>query len=147
MRILLISANREMLPSPVVPLGVLAVAGAVRTEHDVRVLDLCFEADPAGAVRAEIERFDPELVGIGIRNLHTNAYDGTPEHLLDGYADVVRAVRGATRAPVVLGGAGFSLRPLGLLERVGGDYGVVGEGEWAFREIARALENGETPPR
>ena len=76
MRVLLVSANRERLPSPVVPLGVLSVAAAVRDEHEVRVLDLCFEPDPHGAIRRAIAAFAPEVVGIGLRNLHSNAYDG-----------------------------------------------------------------------
>lgn len=146
MRVLLISANRETLPSPVVPLGVLAVAGALREENDVRVLDLCFERDPEAAVRDEIARSSPDVIGVGLRNLHTNAYDGTPEHLIEGYASVVRAAK-SSGAPVVLGGAGFSLRPTMLLERLGADHGVVGEGEWAFRDLVRALARGERPPR
>jgi len=48
-RILLVSANRERLPSPVVPPGLLYVAGAVRDAHDVTLLDLCFEDDPEQA--------------------------------------------------------------------------------------------------
>jgi radical SAM superfamily enzyme YgiQ (UPF0313 family) len=146
-KVLLISANREMLPSPVVPLGVLWVAGAIRDAHDVRVLDLCFEADPVLAVQKEVASFMPDVIGVGLRNLHTNAYDGTPEHLLEGYASVVRAARAITRAPIVLGGAGFSLRPTTLLERLGADHGVVGEGEHVFRDMLRMFERGRTPPR
>lgn len=146
MRVLLVSANRELLPSPVVPLGLLAVAGALRDAHEVRVVDLCFEADPHEALRAAIAAFAPEVVGIGIRNLHTNAYDGT-ERLLDEYAAIVRVVRAATGATIVLGGAGFSLQPTTLLARLGADHGVVGEGERAFRALCDALARGQTPSR
>src|SRR5262249_13933336 len=131
MRVLLVSANREKLPSPVVPLGVLAVAASVRGVHDVRVLDLCFEDDVRSAIGRGVDELRPEVVGVGMRNLHTNAYDGT-EKLIEEYAEVVAAVRACTDAPVVLGGAGFSLRPQQLLDRLGGDHGVVGEGERAF---------------
>lgn len=147
MRILLVSANRERLPSPVVPIGVLSVAGAVRDEHDVRVLDLCFEDDPVGTLRARLRDVRPGVVGLGLRNLHTNAYDGASEPLLEGYAALARAVREQTRAPLVVGGAAFSLRPESLLARLGADCGVVGEGEWAFREVARTLASGAAPPR
>jgi radical SAM superfamily enzyme YgiQ (UPF0313 family) len=145
-RVLLVSANREQLPSPVVPIGVLSVAGSLRDGHEVEVLDLCFEADPHRALREAIGRFSPEIVGIGLRNLHTNAYDGT-ERLVAEYAALVRVVRSCSSARVVLGGSGFSLQPRSLLDRIGGDHGVVGEGERAFRELVDAAARGEEIPR
>ncbi|WP_394841511.1 cobalamin-dependent protein [Pendulispora brunnea] len=147
MRVLLISANREVIPSPVVPVGVLALAGAVRDAHEVRVLDLCFEPDFLGAIEKTIGDFDPELVALGLRNLHTNAYDvGGRKGLIQNYANMAAAVRRATRAPLVLGGAGFSLRPKHLMERLGADYGIVGEAERAFRQLTDMVARGETPP-
>jgi radical SAM superfamily enzyme YgiQ (UPF0313 family) len=146
MRVLLVSANREMLPSPVVPIGPLAVAAALRDAHDVSLLDLCFEDDPSAAIERAVRDFDPELVGIGLRNLHTNAYDGM-EGLILGYADVVRSFRSLTDVPVVLGGAAYSLQPETLLRRLGGDYGVVGEGELAFRDLVDRLARGALPAR
>src|SRR5437762_14003465 len=107
MRVLVVSANREMLPSPVVPIGPLAVAAALRDAHEVKVLDLCFETDAAGAIERAVREFDPEAVGLGLRNLHTNAYDGM-EALVAGYADLVRAIRAVTHVPVVPGGAADS---------------------------------------
>jgi pyruvate-formate lyase-activating enzyme len=152
MRVLLVSANREKLPSPVVPLGILAVAAALREplpgrpDHDVSVADLCFEQDPLAALRRAVRDDHPDVVGIGIRNLHTNAYDGS-EELLAEYAAVVRAVREETAVPVVLGGSGFSLRPQTLLAELGGDHGVVGEGERVLRDLLDTLQSGDTPPR
>ena len=137
MRVLLVSANREMLPSPVVPIGPLAVASALRDTHEVELTDLCFEEDPQAAIERAVRAFDPEVIGLGLRNLHTNAYDGM-ERLVAGYADLVRFIRATTDVPIVLGGAAYSLQPETLLERLGGDYGVVGEGERAFREVGRA---------
>ena len=146
MRVLLISANREKLPSPVVPLGVLAIAGAARAAgHDVRVLDLCFVDDVEGALRDALASA-PDVVGIGLRNLHTNAYDGT-ERLVAEYAALVQRVRAQSNAVLVLGGAGFSLQPRGLLERLGADHGIVGEGERTFVALLASLARGERPAR
>lgn len=144
MRVLLVSANRERLPSPVMPIGVLAVAGAVRDAHDVRVLDLCFEEDPKAAIARAVAEHAPDVVGLGLRNLHSNAYDGS-EALIAQYQDVAATLRAATPAPLVLGGAAFSLRPTTLLERLGAQYGVVGEGERAFATLLQALSRGERP--
>ncbi len=146
MRVLLVSANREKLPSPVVPLGLLSVAASLRDAHEVQVLDLCFEEEPHRALRDALAAFDPAIVGIGIRNLHTNAYDGM-ERLIAEYTALVDTVRACGTARVVIGGAGFSLQPTTLLERLGGDHGVVGEGERAFRDFVDSVARGETPPR
>ncbi|HEY3594613.1 MAG TPA: cobalamin-dependent protein [Polyangiaceae bacterium] len=146
MRVLIVSANRETLPSPVVPLGPLAVAGALRDAHEVRLLDLCFEEDPLAAAEKAVSDFDPEVVGIGLRNLHTNAYDGT-ERLVAEYAALVARFRTSSEVPIVLGGAAYSLRPEHLLTQLKADYGVVGEGERTFRDVVDALALGRTPPR
>jgi len=146
MRVLLISANREILPSPVVPIGPLAVAAALRDTHQVKLVDLCFEEDPAVAIEGAVRDFDPEVVGLGLRNLHTNAYDGM-ERLVAGYAELVRSIRAVTDVPVVLGGAAYSLQPETLLQRLGADYGVVGEGERTFRDVVDTLDRGSQPPR
>lgn len=146
-RVLLVSANREKLPEPVVPLGVLAVAGALRGGgRDVSVADLCFECDPLESLRRAIEHVEPDAVGIGIRNLHDNAY-GSADELIAYYRDVVHVARSATRAPLILGGAGFSLQPETLIEALGADHGVVGEGETAFPRLLDALANGEAVAR
>ncbi|MCC6559306.1 MAG: cobalamin-dependent protein [Polyangiaceae bacterium] len=146
MRVLLVSANREQYPSPVVPLGVLTVAGALRDAHEVRVVDLCFEADPARALQEAAAAFAPEVIGFGIRNLHTNSYDGM-ERLVDEYRGAVAALRAASAAPIVLGGSGYSLQPERLLAALDADHGVVGEGERSFRALVDALARGERPPR
>jgi biotin synthase-like enzyme len=146
MRVLLVSANREKLPSPVVPIGPLTVAAALREAHDVRLLDLCFEEDPHAAVTQGLGSFDPEVVGVGLRNLHTNAYDGM-ERLLAEYRELIAVIRASSKAPIVLGGPAYSLQPETLLADLGGDYGVVGEGERVFRSLVDDLARGATPAR
>lgn len=146
MRILLVSANRERLPSPVVPIGVLYVAGAVRDAHDVRVVDLCFEADPHDALAGAIRAMRPELVGLGLRNLHDNSYTSS-EPLLGYYESLVATIRAASRVPLVVGGAAVTLRPTSLLGRLEPDHLVLGEGEIAFRRIADQRARGEKPDR
>ena len=146
MRVLLVSANRERQPSPVVPLGLLWVAATARQEHDVRLVDLCFADEPLAALEAAIDDFQPEVVGLGLRNLHGNAYDGS-EPLLAWYETLAATIRGRTTAPLVLGGAGFSLQPRRIVERLGADHGIIGEGERLFVELLGRLQRGERPPR
>jgi hypothetical protein len=146
MRVLLVSANREKLPSPVVPIGPLAVAASLRDDHEVRLVDLCFEEDPQAAVENAIGAFDPQIIGVGLRNLHTNAYDGM-ERLVAEYSACVAWIRAASDAPIVLGGPAYSLQPETLLARLGGDYGVVGEGERVFRGLVDELRHGRASPK
>lgn len=146
MRVLLVSANRELLPSPVVPLGVLTMAGALRDAHEVEVLDLCFEPDPLVALEAKLQSYQPDAVGLGLRNLHSNT-EVESEALLAYYVDLARTIRRTSRAPLILGGPGFSLRPSTLLDRLGADHGVVGEGERAFPALLERLAAGDTPAR
>jgi len=145
-RVLLVSANREKLPSPVVPLGLLQVAANLREAHEVALCDLCFEEDPHDRLARDIAAFAPEVIGIGIRNLHTNAYDDT-DVLIDEYAALVRVARAHTQVPIVLGGSGFSLQAESLLVRIGADYGVVGEGEHAMRAVVGELARGAKPEK
>lgn len=144
---LLVSANREHLPAPVVPLGLLSIAGALRAAgEEVHFVDLCFEREPLAALRGAIESVQPTVVGLGLRNLHSNAYDGT-DRLVAEYEGVAQAIRAATSAPLLVGGSAFSLQPQRLLAALGADHGVVGEGETAAVEIVAALARGERPPR
>jgi radical SAM superfamily enzyme YgiQ (UPF0313 family) len=148
MRVLLISANRELIPSPVVPIGVLTIAGAIRDSHDVRVLDLCFVPDIYRAIEEAIADFDPELIGLGLRNLNTNAYDnGGNQGLIASYGQMAATIKRCTSAPLVVGGSGFSLQPQKLMALMQADHGIIGEGELAFRQVVDKLARGETPPR
>ena len=49
-------------------------------------------------------------------------------------------MRETTDAPIALGGAAYSLQPETLLTRLGADFGIVGEGERAFREVLGVLK-------
>jgi radical SAM superfamily enzyme YgiQ (UPF0313 family) len=145
-RVLLVSANRERMPSPVAPLGLMWLAAAVRPRHEVRLVDLCFEGEPLAAVAQATREFRPDVVGLGLRNLATNAYELKGD-LVAEYVAVARAIREASTAPLVLGGAGFSLQPERLLTELGAEHGIVGEGEHLFAALVDALARGDTPAR
>lgn len=130
MRILLISPNRLRFPYPVYPVGLDYVVGALAAHHEVRILDLCPLADEevAPGVSAAVREFEPEAIGVSIRNIDNTDTTDLRQFVGD-VADLVRLLRGVSRAPVVLGGAGFTLYPAEVLAETGADYGVIGEGE------------------
>jgi len=140
MRVLLVSANQERSPDPVAPLGVCYVATATaRAGHDVRVLDLCFSADSDADVAAAVAEHRPEAIGLSLRNVDNCAYPDTVSYL-PHYRRVVRALRAATRAPIVAGGSAFTTMPAHYLDALEVPYGIVGEGEVSFPILLRALE-------
>lgn len=141
MRIAFLSANREQLPDPVVPLGLLYVQAATPARHPSEVWDLCFEARPLEALAERLAAFRPDLVAIGLRNIQNALYTGGGETLA-GYRAVVETIRRRSAARIVLGGAGFSVMPRRLLDHLGVDLGISGEGERAFPRLLEALEAG-----
>jgi len=103
MKIAFLSLNRETLPDPGIPLGLLYVMANAPPEHTRALWDLCFEADPVAHTRARIRSFQPDLIAVGTRNIQNNDYSGCETNLRD-YAQIFATIRAATRAPVVLGG-------------------------------------------
>lgn len=140
MRVLLISANTEKIPDPVYPIGAAAVgAAARRAGHEVEAVDLCFAADARSLVRDALRSLRPEAIGISLRNLDNSAYPENRSYI-DDYHSLMSWVRETSQAPVVLGGAGFTVMPTTILEELQADYGVVGEGEIAFPWLLERIE-------
>ncbi len=145
MRILLISVNRERMPYPVAPLGLAYIAGALKQGgHEVRAIDLCFSTNIEHDLTRIVEDFPPDAVGISLRNLDNLTYPSSLSYLPE-LEETVAVVRRHTPVPVVIGGSGFSLVPLPLMQRVDLDFGVIGEGEGSMAELMGRLEEGASP--
>ena len=132
MRLLFISTNRCRLVFLPLPLGLAAVVAAVGEAHEVRVLDFMFAEDPLAQVDRAVAEFRPEVIGISVRNID-NQDSRRPEIYFPEVKDLVQHLRGVSPAPLVLGGAGFSVAPLEFMEFTGADFGMVGEGEFFAR--------------
>lgn len=142
MKILFVSGNREKLPDAVVPLGLLYIMANTPECHERVLVDLCFEADPFAALTDSIRKHAPGLIAISMRNIQNNDYTGLPDNLAY-YARLVSVCKQVSGAPVVVGGAGFSVMPRELMGHLGADYGIAGEGERAFPQLLAALESGD----
>ena len=135
--LLLINVNR-MVP-PIAPVALDYIAGAVRRScHEVSVLDLCFAPDPSAALVESLARQQPELIGISFRNLDDCFWPGTA-WFLPALVDTIRTVRNHSRAPIVLGGIGFSVCADRILSFAGADFGVRGDGEHSVNELLTEL--------
>lgn len=141
MRIAFVSGNREQLPDAVIPLGLLYLMAACPAHHERELWDLCFAVDPEATLRAQLARFRPDVVAIGIRNTQGNDYSGSGDRIAY-YRRLVATVRAQSSARIVLGGGGFSVMPEGWMRELGADYGVRGEGEGVFPQLVALLETG-----
>jgi radical SAM superfamily enzyme YgiQ (UPF0313 family) len=142
MRILLISANRERMPYPVAPLGLAYIAEALLAEgHDCRAIDLCFSADVEQDLIQSVADFPPDAIGISLRNLDNLTYPPSISYLPE-LEETIAIMRRLTSAPIVIGGSGFSLAPLPLMQRLEVEFGIVGEGERSMAELVRRVEKG-----
>lgn len=145
MRIAFISANRELLPDACIPIGLLYVIASTPSHHETRLIDLAFAENPHEKISSELADFEPNLIAIGIRNIQNNDYSGVSTNL-ELLKSLVAHIRSQTDAPLVLGGAGFSVMPAELMKLLGADFGIAGEGERLFPDLLECLEGSAPIP-
>lgn len=142
MRVLLISANTEPINMPIIPVGLGAVAAATRDAgHEVDLVDLMNVTETGLVIKNAVEAFQPDVIGISVRNIDDQNIE-QPQFLLDQVKAVISDCRSSSNAPIVLGGAGYSVFPESSLAYLGADMGIQGEGEVAFPALLALMEQG-----
>ncbi|MFR9652170.1 MAG: cobalamin-dependent protein, partial [Rikenellaceae bacterium] len=142
-RIALISANRHCEPYPVYPLGTAYLKSHITKELGegvvVDVVDMNLTSDDE--LRGYLRESDPHYVALSIRNVDgANSLDR--RGFLPGYRHIVDLVRESSSAPLIIGGAAFSIFPKLFMEELGADYGLKGEGEAGLCSLIRRLIDG-----
>lgn len=135
MRVLLVAENREKKPTPAIPLGLCYVAEAVRRAgHSVKFVDLMFADGFERHIAEAIDGFEPEAIGISLRNL--DDMDSVEPVFYPPMARrVVDFIKSLSGAPIIAGGYAVSIAPEEMLRYLGVEIGVVGEGEIAFPKV------------
>ncbi len=144
-RFLIVNTNREHGPFPIPPIGACQVAGyAASTGHEVDFLDLCFEHDPERAMLKRLRARPPDLIGLSIRNIDNSNMAHTRFYLpfVRGLVDAVRRV---SQSPIIAGGAAVSVAPRPVMEYVGADFAVSGEGELAVAGLLSGCSPADLP--
>ena len=142
MNVLIISTNRNQFPVPVIPLGACMVAEAAqKAGHAVKLMDLMFEPDPLWAVRKELLKSAPDVVGFSVRNIDNNDIQ-SPAFFVSELLPLIALVRTVTTAPIILGGAAVGVMPEELLRYTGLSIAVLGDGETVFPGLLKELSHG-----
>lgn len=144
MKVLLISANQLTEPYPVYPLGLDYLAAVLSPPHQVEILDRNHTPQNDELIH-RIHTFGPDVIGISLRNVDNTDFSD-PYGFLEEYKALIDIVRGTSRAPIVLGGSGFTIFPAEAMDYLRADYGIVGEGE-RLPLLLEALANGDDPSR
>ena len=148
MRILLIATNRHnrlvsRMNAQPLPIGMAYVAGHLDPDrHQLKVLDLMFSDDYLDEVEQAVHDFQPELVGLSLRNLSNHSYLD-PQWALPITKNVIDKVRALSTAPIVCGGPAFSLLPRECFAYLEPDLGLAGDAGETFSELAARIEIGE----
>ena len=143
--ILIIITNHYSSPVPVMPVGACLVAEAAELAgHSVRVLDLMFEQNPLNTLELELNKSNPDFIGLSVRNIDNNDMQN-PVSFFKDLKPLMDTIRRKTPAPVVLGGAAVSVMPEELLRYTGANWAVLGDGEVVFSKLLSALSQGEIP--
>lgn len=147
MRVLLISGNREdsgvMTP---LPIGLACVAASTaKAGFEVSFLDLLSTPDWESATQNAITRLHPDVIGLSVRNIDDQTMVST-RFLLPPLKELITLCRSTCGAPIVLGGAGFSIFPESTLAYLGAEMGIRGEGETALPNLLTWIEKGSQGP-
>lgn len=148
-RILLVSTNTTTEPYPVYPLGMSVVAAALTaTGHTVKQFDFLRAQSNLDLLKRAVREFSPDMTGISLRNIdNVDSLSSDMNWYLGHVRDVTRFLKEQGQT-VIVGGPGFSLMPEDILDFLGADHGVIGEGEKKMVEVISMLESGaESVPR
>ena len=141
MKVLLISANTEMINMPVLPLGLGSIACAIQEAgHEIKLINLMATKDIFNTLKTAIKKFDPEVIGISVRNIDDQVMTSR-RFLLEPVKEIISFCKIITKVPIIIGGAGYSIFPQIALEYLEADMGVQGEGEKVFVTILERIQN------
>ncbi|MBN2302014.1 MAG: cobalamin-dependent protein [Lentisphaerae bacterium] len=145
MRILLIATNTARTPYPIYPLGLSIIDAVLKREgHEVQLFDFLQNGESMDALRKQTLSFSPELIGMSIRNID-NVNLLNEQRYIDVVKYMIKLIREISDAKILLGGSGFSLMPDRIMDEVGADFGICGEGEQCIVEFAANAAKGIYP--
>lgn len=140
-KVLLVNTNR--MKPPVAPLAFDYLACALRRNRfQVDLIDLCFATDFAQEIDRYLAQNSVSAIAITLRNTDDTHFAGR-DFFLPRFKEITDRLKPRTSAPLILGGAGFSIMPEAILEYCGLDLGIWGEGEYALPLLLKKIAASE----
>lgn len=140
MKILLVNPNRYKSP-PVPPIGLEYVASSLADKgHAVELVDLCFSENISEDIDHAVLTFRPDIAGVTVRNVDTVLYH-TNEFFLDEIKAVVNRLKAEHGLKVIIGGAGVSADPEGILDYLNADIAVAGPAEETVHDALDTIQD------
>lgn len=122
------------------PIGIdYVAASAEKAGIDVEVIDLGLADQPEKVLKDYFSIREPELVGLSFRNAD-DCFWPSADWFVPGLKDTIKTIRAMTKAPIVIGGVGFSIFAESIVEYTGADFGILGDGETAITALIRQLQ-------
>ncbi|TKJ41585.1 hypothetical protein CEE37_03200 [candidate division LCP-89 bacterium B3_LCP] len=146
MNVFLLQSYLGRQEKPIYPVG-LAYLGACLADHNVEAFDPNVSSDPYGELAQRLKKFQPDVVGISLRNVDTTQYRDPFVYLstLEPTLKIIREY--APSAVRIIGGSGFSIYAQAIMERFKElDLGVMLEAEETFPALLKDLDHPEIVP-
>jgi len=145
MKVLLIQAYlpRKGKNTPIFPLGLAYICKTLK-EHECTLLDPNTVEQPMMAIQKTVEKTDPDVIGISLRNIDTVQSDNVFSYF-NSFVSMLKFIdRIRPDAKIVVGGTGFSMFAQEIMEKLREiDYGVFLEGEHSFAELLKNMDHPE----
>ncbi|MGX9366854.1 B12-binding domain-containing radical SAM protein [Desulfoplanes sp. PS50] len=155
-KVLLLYTDPYYLVKQVYPFGLDLIASTLRSHGYQVELDYPFLPGPDVGTNLYdiVTRFRPDCIGLGIRNIDTTmaceAYGNFqgPGFSARYFLPEIKTIcswlgDNLPGVPVIAGGGGFTISPEAMLEELGLDFGIQGEGERAFLQFLECWPDKE----
>lgn len=149
-KILLINGNSTTRPYRVAPLGLSFLASFLEgLGHKVITRDYPFKKRDSNILLQDCQKWQPDIVGMGIRNLDNSDLNAYMSYLKQP-AKIISMIRNKLDkfdTPIIVGGPAGTVDPELVIKETGADCVIRGEGEQAFVEVLAYLNSDIKLPK
>ncbi|GAH36097.1 unnamed protein product, partial [marine sediment metagenome] len=143
-KVLLINTN--LIKPPVAPIGLDYIGSAlVKNGFETELLDLNFSKNIKEDIRKKLTRSSFLAIGVTIRNTD-DCYYLSQDNFLIQIKDIIKHIRKYSESPIILGGGGFSVMPLKIINFLKADFGVMGDGEFILPKLLGVIRENKKYP-
>ena len=134
----ILMVNPNLMKPPVAPVGLDYLHSKLQQAgFEVRLLDLGFSNEVDKEIEHAVDD-DYLFIGISLRNVD-DSYFASQDFCLRKSREIINKIKNLSNCPIVLGGVGFSIFPMQIMQYCNADFGIYGDGELALCMLARAF--------